>query len=147
MDRAFEGFGTGLRLPDLWQREAIAALAGGEDVIVSAPTGAGKTFIFESLVTGRRFPTKGGQVVYTVPTRALANEKWREWKRLGWKVGIATGDLAEDPGAPVLVATLETQRERFLAGEGPRFESSSWTFAQRRRSFFSMAFELYSPPH
>ena len=120
MDRAFEGFGTGLRLPDLWQREAIAALAGGEDVIVSAPTGAGKTFIFESLVTGRRFPTKGGQVVYTVPTRALANEKWREWKRLGWKVGIATGDLAEDPGAPVLVATLETQRERFLAGEGPQ---------------------------
>lgn len=120
MDRAFEGFGTGLRLPDLWQREAIAALAGGEDVIVSAPTGAGKTFIFESLVTGRRFPTKGGQVVYTVPTRALANEKWREWKRLGWKVGIATGDLAEDPEAPVLVATLETQRERFLAGDGPQ---------------------------
>lgn len=120
LDRAFEGFGNGLRLPDLWQREAIAALAGGEDVIVSAPTGAGKTFIFESLVTGRKFPTQGRQVVYTVPTRALANEKWREWKRLGWKVGIATGDLTEDPGAPVLVATLETQRERFLAGEGPQ---------------------------
>ena len=120
LDKAFEGFGSGLRLPDLWQREAIAALAGGEDVIVSAPTGAGKTFIFESLVTGRKFPTGGRQVVYTVPTRALANEKWREWKRLGWKVGIATGDLTEDPGAPVLVATLETQRERFLAGEGPQ---------------------------
>lgn len=120
IDRALDGFGTGLRLPDLWQREAITALAGGEDVIVSAPTGAGKTFIFESLVTGRRFPSKGGQVVYTVPTRALANEKWREWKRLGWKVGIATGDLAEETEAPVLVATLETQRERFLAGEGPQ---------------------------
>lgn len=120
LDRAFEGFGNGLRLPDLWQREAIAALAAGQDVIVSAPTGAGKTFIFESLVTGRKFPTQGRQVVYTVPTRALANEKWREWKRLGWKVGIATGDLTEEPGAPVLVATLETQRERFLAGEGPQ---------------------------
>lgn len=120
LERAFDGFGSGLRLPDLWQREAIAALIAGEDVIVSAPTGAGKTFIFESLVTGRKIPSQGRQVVYTVPTRALANEKWREWKRLGWKVGIATGDLAEDTGAPVLVATLETQRERFLAGEGPQ---------------------------
>lgn len=119
-DRAFEGFGSGLRLPDLWQREAIAGLLAGEDVIVSAPTGAGKTFIFESLVTGRKMPSSGRQVVYTVPTRALANEKWREWKRLGWKVGIATGDLAEDTDAPVLVATLETQREHFLAGEGPQ---------------------------
>jgi len=120
LDRAFEGFGTGLRVPDLWQREAISALIAGEDVIVAAPTGAGKTFIFESLVRGHKVPAQGRQVVYTVPTRALANEKWREWKTLGWKVGIATGDLAEDIDAPVVVATLETQRERFLAGEGPQ---------------------------
>jgi hypothetical protein len=34
-------------------------------------------------------------------------------------VGIATGDLAENIGAPVLVATLETQLERLIRGEGP----------------------------
>lgn len=119
LDRAFEGLQVRLLVPDLWQQEAVRALIDGFDVIVDAPTGAGKTYIFESLIKARKFPGAGRQAVFTVPTRALANEKWREWKRAGWKVGIATGDLAEDLDAPVLVATLETQRERFLAGEGP----------------------------
>ena len=52
-------------------------------------------------------------------TRALANDKWREWTARGWDVGIATGDLAENLKAPILVATLETQRERLLSGDGP----------------------------
>jgi len=119
LDRAFEGLQVRLLVPDLWQQEAVRALTEGYDVIVDAPTGAGKTYIFESLIKGRKFPAAGRQAIFTVPTRALANEKWREWKRAGWRVGIATGDLAEDLDAPVLVATLETQRERFLAGEGP----------------------------
>ncbi|MDP4849419.1 MAG: DEAD/DEAH box helicase, partial [Verrucomicrobiales bacterium] len=108
LDRAFEGLQVRLLVPDLWQQEAVRALTDGFDVIVDAPTGAGKTYIFESLIKGRKFPAAGRQAIFTVPTRALANEKWREWKRAGWKVGIATGDLAEDLDAPVLVATLET---------------------------------------
>lgn len=119
LENAFEGLQVNLVVPDLWQQEAIRAARGGEDVIVSAPTGAGKTLVFETLVDGGKFPPSGKQVVYTVPTRALANDKWREWKAKGWRVGIATGDVAEDLSAPVIVATLETQRERFLAGEGP----------------------------
>lgn len=123
MERSFEqalaGFQCPLVVPDLWQQEAIRALRGGSDVVLSAPTGAGKTFVFENLITDRQFPAHGGQAVYTVPTRALANEKWRHWSQIGWKVGIATGDLATDLDAPVLVATLETQRERLLAGDGP----------------------------
>src|ERR1700744_3350367 len=59
-----------LRLPDAWQAEAIRALTAGDDVIVQAPTGAGKTFIFEQYFQQRRGP---GQVIFTVPTRALAN--------------------------------------------------------------------------
>jgi len=118
-EQAFEGLQVRLVVPDLWQQEAIRAVREGEDVIVGAPTGAGKTFIFESLVNGGKFPPQGLQAVYTVPTRALANDKWREWKREGWNVGIATGDLAENLDSPVIVATLETQRERFLAGDGP----------------------------
>lgn len=60
------------------------------------PTGAGKTFVFELLVKSGALR---GQAVYTVPTRALANDKWRTWKAAGWQVGIATGDLAVDTGA------------------------------------------------
>ena len=96
-----------LRLPDAWQAEAIRALAAGEDVIVQAPTGAGKTFIFEQYFQQRRGP---GQVIFTVPTRALANDKFAEWSRQGWRVGITTGDLSHDPSAPLIVATLEAQQ-------------------------------------
>jgi superfamily II DNA/RNA helicase len=104
-----------LILPDHWQQVALAALRRGEDVVVQAPTGAGKTHVFELLVeSGHR-----GQAVYTVPTRALANDKRAEWLAAGWDVGIATGDLSENLGAPVVVATLETQRHRFLEGQHP----------------------------
>lgn len=91
-------------------------LRAGTDVVVSAPTGAGKTYIFELLHQSRSLL---GQAVYTVPTRALANDKYAEWKEAKWNVGIATGDLAENVNAPVLVATLETQLERLVRGEGP----------------------------
>jgi hypothetical protein len=96
-----------LRLPDAWQAEAIRALAAGDDVIVQAPTGAGKTFIFEQYFQQRRGP---GQAIYTVPTRALANDKFAEWTRQGWRVGITTGDLTHDADAPLVVATLEAQQ-------------------------------------
>ncbi len=105
-----------MRIPDLWQQKAIRALQEGKDVIVDAPTGAGKTYIFELLVDSGHLKSNA---VYTVPTRALANDKLRDWRTLGWNVGIATGDIAENLSAPVVVATLETQKYRFLRGEGP----------------------------
>src|SRR4030095_6637106 len=43
------GFGAGLVIPDLWQQEAVRALQQGKDVVVQAPTGSGKTYIFELL--------------------------------------------------------------------------------------------------
>jgi superfamily II DNA/RNA helicase len=103
-------------VPDLWQQQAVAALREGKDVVVQAPTGAGKTLIFELWSNQGR---NRGQAIYTVPTRALANDKLAEWRARGWDVGIATGDLAENLGAPVLVATLETQKNRLIQGDGP----------------------------
>jgi superfamily II DNA/RNA helicase len=105
-----------LKLPDPWQHQAVNLLRTGTDVVVSAPTGAGKTYIFELLHQGRHLQ---GQAIYTVPTRALANDKYAEWKEAKWNVGIATGDIAENVDAPVVVATLETQLERLVRGEGP----------------------------
>jgi hypothetical protein len=104
-----------LTVPDLWQRDAVQHLRKGRDVVVHAPTGAGKTYIFELL-----YPELKGQAVFTVPTRALANDKLAEWRARGWNIGIATGDLAWNLDAKVIVATLETQRARFLRREGPR---------------------------
>ncbi len=103
-------------VPDLWQQQAVTALREGQDVVVQAPTGAGKTLIFELWSNQGK---NRGQAIYTVPTRALANDKLAEWRARGWDVGIATGDLAENLGAPVLVATLETQKHRLIQGDGP----------------------------
>ncbi|MFZ1220022.1 MAG: DEAD/DEAH box helicase, partial [Chthoniobacterales bacterium] len=108
------GLEINLVLPDLWQQEAVRALREGKDVVVQAPTGSGKTYIFELL-----YPSLKGQAIFTVPTRALANDKLAEWRMRGWDVGIATGDLALNLSAKVLVATLETQRARFLRRDGP----------------------------
>ncbi|MBA3831892.1 MAG: DEAD/DEAH box helicase [Chthoniobacterales bacterium] len=109
------GLEINLVVPDLWQQEAVRALQSGKDVVVHAPTGAGKTYIFELLYASLK-----GQAVFTVPTRALANDKLAEWRARGWDVGIATGDLALNLDAKVVVATLETQRARFLRRQGPR---------------------------
>jgi superfamily II DNA/RNA helicase len=103
-------------VPDLWQQQAVAALRAGKDVVVQAPTGSGKTLIFELWSNQGK---NRGQAIYTVPTRALANDKLAEWRARDWDVGIATGDLAENLGAPVLVATLETQKNRLIQGDGP----------------------------
>jgi hypothetical protein len=108
------GFGAALVIPDLWQQEAVRALQQGKDVVVQAPTGSGKTYIFELL-----YPNLKTQAVFTVPTRALANDKLSEWRARGWDVGISTGDVALNLDAKAVVATLETQRGRFLRGEGP----------------------------
>jgi len=103
-------------VPDLWQQQAVNALRQGKDVVVHAPTGAGKTLIFELWSNQGK---NHGQAIYTVPTRALANDKLAEWRARGWDVGISTGDLAGNLNAPILVATLETQKRRLIEGDGP----------------------------
>jgi superfamily II DNA/RNA helicase len=103
-------------VPDLWQQQAVGALREGKDVVVQAPTGAGKTLIFELWSNAGK---NRGQAIYTVPTRALANDKLAEWRSRGWDVGIATGDLADNLHAPIIVATLETQKNRLIQGDGP----------------------------
>lgn len=108
-----------LEIPDPWQQEAIRHLRGGADVVIDAPTGAGKTRVFEWWVESAA--CKSGQIVFTVPTRALANDKFLDWEQRGWRVGLATGDRSIRVQAPILVATLETQRERLLEGAPPRF--------------------------
>lgn len=102
-----------LVLPDGWQAQGIAALKAGRDVILDAPTGAGKTFVFEKFAEATSFARPA---IYTVPTRALANDKYAEWRARGWKVGIVTGDLTIAPESPVVVATLEAVQTQLREG-------------------------------
>jgi len=79
-----------LMLPDRWQAEAIQALTAGKDVVIDAPTGAGKTYVFERWLEQTNFSRRA---LFTVPTRALANDKFAEWRARGWRAGIVTGDV------------------------------------------------------
>src|SRR6266436_982639 len=114
----FERFRSGYPFPlDDFQVEAIRAIDAGQSVIVSAPTGAGKTLVAEfaihaALAAGRR-------LAYTTPLKALSNQKFADFAREfgADRVGILTGDVKVNPHAAILVMTTEILRNA-LYGSG-----------------------------
>lgn len=87
-------------------------LVNGKNILVSAPTGSGKTLIAEIALV-KTF-TIGGIGVYLTPLRALASEKYDEFRKLeeiGLATDITTGDYdkpAEYLGeSDVIIATYE----------------------------------------
>ena len=98
----------GLQL-DRFQEEAIAAINKDSSVIVTAPTGAGKTVIAEYAV--EKCLKENQRVIYTAPIKALSNQKYRDfYAEYGEKIGIVTGDVVLNPYAQVLLMTTEIFR-------------------------------------
>ncbi len=95
---------------DDFQIEAAEALREGLSVLVAAPTGNGKTLVAEMLA--RDVISQGRGMVYTSPLKALSNQKFRDFKELFGpeKVGLVTGDISINPGAPMLIMTTEIFR-------------------------------------
>jgi len=107
---------SGLHL-DPWQAEAFDALIAGQNVVVDAPTSAGKTRVIEALLDARL--SEGLRLIYTSPVKSLSNDKYREFcEKYGKeRVGINTGDFKENLRAPIILATLETYRNSLLGVE------------------------------
>jgi len=103
---------------DRFQQEAVDAFDAGESVLVSAPTGAGKTVIAEHAI--EQMLRSGQRMFYTSPIKALANQKFRDFgERYGKNnVGLLTGDLTIQGNAPVVVMTTEVLRNMLY--EGPQ---------------------------
>lgn len=99
--------------PDAFQLEALTAIE-TEDVLVTAPTGSGKTWIAREEI--RRLLEQGKRAWYTTPLKALTNSKYTEFsKEFGAEnVGILTGDRKENYSAPLIVGTTEIYRNQLF---------------------------------
>ena len=95
---------------DDFQEEAFRHLLCGRNVVVCAPTGAGKTAIAEAAAT--HFLEQGGKVIYTTPLKALSNQKMLEMRdRFGVDAaGLQTGDASINPDGSIVVMTTEILR-------------------------------------
>ena len=96
---------------DPFQTEAIA-LIDKMDVVVSAPTGSGKTYI--AVEAAKKILKKGGKVWYASPLKALSNAKYLEFGKIFGtdNVGLLTGDHKVNAEAPLVVGTTEILRNQ-----------------------------------
>ncbi|HEY9721018.1 MAG TPA: DEAD/DEAH box helicase [Oscillatoriaceae cyanobacterium] len=94
---------------DPFQIEAMTILTEGDSVLVSAPTGSGKTIVAEYAIFLAR--ATNTRCIYTTPLKALSNQKYRDLHAdMGDDVGLVTGDVVINPTAPVLIMTTEILR-------------------------------------
>jgi len=100
---------------DSFQAHACSALEAGHGVLVCAPTGAGKTVVGEFAV--HLALEAGRKCFYTTPIKALSNQKHTDLvARYGpEKIGLLTGDVSINSGAPVVVMTTEVLRNMLYA--------------------------------
>ncbi|WP_413440974.1 DEAD/DEAH box helicase [Synechococcus sp. MIT S1220] len=106
---------------DGFQLEAVDALNQGHSVVVSAPTGSGKTLVGEYAI--HRALAHGQKVFYTTPLKALSNQKLRDFRNQfgDQNVGLMTGDLSVNRDASIVVMTTEIFRNMLYA-EADQFD-------------------------
>ncbi len=101
---------------DPFQLDAIRAIQDGKSVIVSAPTGSGKTLVAEFAIHATL--ARQRRIAYTTPLKALSNQKYADFCRQfgSDRVGILTGDVKVNARAAVVVMTTEILRNMFYTG-------------------------------
>jgi hypothetical protein len=97
------------------QEQAIGAIFAGKSVLVTVPTGTGKTLMAKAAL--HRALGRNERAIYTTPLRALTEEKYRELCAdfgEGY-VGFATGDYKVNREAPIQVEVAEILWNRIVA--------------------------------
>lgn len=114
-ERFIDAQGFGL---DRFQIDALNSVDAGVNVLVSAPTGAGKTIIANYAI-GRTLES-GLRSFYTTPLKALSNQKYGELSAIFGedRVGLLTGDASLNRNADIVVMTTEVLRNMLLADVG-----------------------------
>ncbi len=89
------------------QADALIEIVSGSHVILSTPTGSGKSLV----ATGAQFAglARGDRSYYTAPIKALASEKFFDAVDIfgADQVGMLTGDASVNPEAPIICCTAE----------------------------------------
>lgn len=114
LKRVFEKIGIPVQTlfkPDLFQIQALEAIK-NFDCLVTAPTGAGKTWIAEQVA--HDVLKRNGKVWYATPLKALTNSIHTRFSKLFGRenVGILTGDIKENPDAAIVIGTTEILRNQ-----------------------------------
>ena len=101
----FERF-SNFKLSD-FQKWAIKSIVDGDNIMITAHTGSGKTLPAEFAI--QYFVEKGKKVIYTAPIKALSNTKLCDLRKKYPHIsfGIITGDITDNPEADVLIMTTE----------------------------------------
>ena len=107
LDKVFSQIGVPEKqpfTPDPFQLEALEAI-NTADCLVTAPTGAGKTWIAEQ--AAKRILENDGKVWYATPLKALTNSIHAAFSKIFGKehVGILTGDIKENTNAEIIIGT------------------------------------------
>lgn len=120
-----------LRIEKLYPTQEAAIKSGlldGESLVLAAPTASGKTLV--AILAALRHLISRGKVLYLVPLRALAAEKYQEFKevfeRFGYKVALSTGDYdSSDPalGKYDVIVTTNEKADSLLRHKAPWFSS------------------------
>ncbi len=99
---------------DKFQEDSINAIENNNSVVVSAPTGSGKTLIADYII--EREIENDKRVIYTAPIKALSNQKYQDFCELYGKdnVGLVTGDTVINSNATIVVMTTEIYRNMVL---------------------------------
>ncbi len=134
-----------------FQVEAARALEAGKNVLLAAPTGSGKTLVAEYAID--QAVKSGKRAIYTSPIKALSNQKFRDFKNDGLRVGLMTGDLTLDPDAPLVIMTTEIFRnavfedpERFRDTDFAIFDEVHFVDDVDRGTVWEESL-IFAPPH
>jgi superfamily II RNA helicase len=140
-DSVFDAFADWAERRDLslypHQEEALIEIVSGANVVVSSPTGSGKSLV----AAGAHFAalTQGVRSFYTAPIKALVSEKFFALCEIfgADSVGMMTGDASVNSTAPIICCTAEILANIALR-EGERADVGQVVMDE---------FHFYADPH
>ena len=108
-----------------WQLRAYSHIK-DSSAVLSAPTGAGKTlvaYLWAGLLNndGSINPNPdASRIIFTAPIKALSNERYLDLRRMGFDVGLETGDFKRNEGAPIICCTQEIYTMKYARVPGQK---------------------------